>query len=132
MRAGREELLFMSRVTATQESNAKEGREELQGSRFLLCQRFSACFLWEIALQRGEGEKREGMQISKKSTQNLLHHNNLALSTVANGTRAGQANRSPPGALGFGDCGQLSAGDGGGGEEGIVLGRPATLHRVTA
>ena len=73
MRAGREELLFMSHVSATQESNAKEGREELQGSRYLLCQRFSACFLWEIAPQRGEGEKkREGVQNFKtKHTEPL-------------------------------------------------------------
>ena len=30
-----------------------------------MCQRFSACFVLKFALQRGEGEKREGMQISK-------------------------------------------------------------------
>ena len=34
-------------------------------------ERFSACFGLKFALQRGEGEKREGMQISKQSTQNL-------------------------------------------------------------
>ena len=34
-------------------------------------ERFSACFVLKFVLQRGDGEKREGMQISKQSTQNL-------------------------------------------------------------
>ena len=34
-------------------------------------ERFSACFVLKFALQRGEGKKREGVQISKQSTQNL-------------------------------------------------------------
>ena len=43
----------------------------LQGSSYLLGQRFSAYFVLKVAPQRGEGEKREGVQISKNSTQNL-------------------------------------------------------------
>ena len=43
----------------------------LQGASYLWCQRFSACFGVKIAPKRGEGEKREGVQISKNSTQNF-------------------------------------------------------------
>ena len=43
----------------------------VQGARNLWGQRFSAYFVLKVAPQRGEGEKREGVQISKNSTQNL-------------------------------------------------------------
>ena len=43
----------------------------VQGSSYFLGQRFSACFVLKFALQREEGEKREGVQISKQSTRNL-------------------------------------------------------------
>ena len=43
---------------------------DLQGWS-LLGHRFSACFILKFALQRGEGEKREGVKISKRSTQKL-------------------------------------------------------------
>ena len=43
----------------------------LQGWSNLFGQRFGACFVFKFALQRGEGEKREGVQISKRSTHNL-------------------------------------------------------------
>ena len=46
----------------------------LQGARYLWCQRFSACFVLKNALQRGEGQKREGVKISKQSALNLWHH----------------------------------------------------------
>ena len=36
---------------------------------------FCACFGLKFALKRGEGEKREGVQISKQSTQNLSYQN---------------------------------------------------------
>ena len=43
-----------------------------RGRRYLLGQRFSACFVLKLVVpQRGEGEKREGVQISEQSTQNL-------------------------------------------------------------
>ena len=45
--------------------------DDLQGARNLWGQRFSAYFILKVAPQRGEGEKREGVQISKNSTQNL-------------------------------------------------------------
>ena len=38
---------------------------EIQGSRYLLGQRFRECFVFKFVLQRGEGEKTEGVQISK-------------------------------------------------------------------
>ena len=38
----------------------------------------SACFVLNVAPQRGEGEKREGVQISKNSSHNLWHHKFLA------------------------------------------------------
>ena len=50
----------------------------IQGARKRWCQRFSACMALKVAPQRGEGEKREGLQISKNSTQNLWHHLFLA------------------------------------------------------
>ena len=37
--------------------------------------RFSACVVLKFVLQRREGEKREGVQISKQSTQNLGPNN---------------------------------------------------------
>ena len=37
----------------------------IQGLRYLLGQRFSASFVLKLASQRGEGEKREGVQILK-------------------------------------------------------------------
>ena len=37
------------------------------GVKLLLGQRFSACFVSKFDLQRGEGEKREGVQISKQN-----------------------------------------------------------------
>ena len=43
----------------------------VQASRYLLGHRFSACFALKFAPQRGEGKHREGVQISKQSTQNL-------------------------------------------------------------
>ena len=43
----------------------------LQGSSYLLGQRLRACFILKFALQSGEGEKREGMPISKQSAQNI-------------------------------------------------------------
>ena len=43
----------------------------IQGSSYLLCQRFRACFVLKFELQMGEGETRERMQISKQDTQNL-------------------------------------------------------------
>ena len=45
----------------------------LQGSSYLLGQRFQACIVLTVATQRGEGEKREGMPISKQraSTQEV-------------------------------------------------------------
>ena len=43
----------------------------VQGTRYLWWQWFSACFVLKFAVQRGEGEKREGVQITKQSTQNL-------------------------------------------------------------
>ena len=43
----------------------------MQGSSYLLGQRFRACLVFKIALKRGEGEKRDQMQISKQSTLNL-------------------------------------------------------------
>ena len=36
---------------------------DVQGSRYLLGPRFSARFVLKLAPQRGEGEKREGVQI---------------------------------------------------------------------
>ena len=42
----------------------------------------SVCFVLKFALQRGVGEKREGVQISKQSTQNLRHHKCLAPCTA--------------------------------------------------
>ena len=44
----------------------------IQGSRYLLGERFIACFDLKLASQRGQGEKREGLQISEQSSQNLL------------------------------------------------------------
>ena len=64
-------------VTATQprvglvSQQVIELRDTVQGSSYLLGQRFRACFVLKFALQRGEGEKRDGVQISKQSTQNL-------------------------------------------------------------
>ena len=44
---------------------------EVQGARNLWGHRFSAYFVLKVAPQRREGEKREGVQIYKNSTQNL-------------------------------------------------------------
>ena len=50
----------------------------IQWSSYLLVQRiFCACFVLKFALQRGEGERREGVQISKQSTQSLRPKKNL-------------------------------------------------------
>ena len=46
----------------------------IQGASKGWCQRFSALFVLKIPPQRGEGEKREGVQISKNRAQNLWHH----------------------------------------------------------
>ena len=35
---------------------------DIQGSRYLLCQRLCACFVLKTALQRGDGQKKEGVQ----------------------------------------------------------------------
>ena len=53
------------------EEGALPVRVPLQRASYLWCQRFSACFHLKIAPQRGEGEKRKGVQISKNSSQNL-------------------------------------------------------------
>ena len=45
----------------------------VKGWNYLFCQRFSVCFVLKIAPQRREGEKKEGVQISKQTTQNLRH-----------------------------------------------------------
>ena len=42
----------------------------IQMWRHLLCYRFSVCFALKFAPQRGDGKKREGVKISKQSTQN--------------------------------------------------------------
>ena len=47
----------------------------VQGARNLWGQRFSAYFDLKVVPQRGEGEKREDVQILKQSTQNLSHQN---------------------------------------------------------
>ena len=44
---------------------------EVQGTMYLLCLRLSACLVLKIAPQRGEREKREGVQIPNGGTQNL-------------------------------------------------------------
>ena len=45
--------------------------DDLQGARNLWGQRFSAHFVLKVAPLKGEGEEREGVQISKNSTQNI-------------------------------------------------------------
>ena len=54
----------------------------VQGSRYLLGQRFSVCFVLKLAPQRGKGEKREGVQISKQTTQPLTSENISPLNKV--------------------------------------------------
>ena len=58
--------------------NACRKSKLAQEPGILWCQRFSDCLVLEIAQRRGEGEKREGVQNSKQSTQNLWHDSYLA------------------------------------------------------
>ena len=46
-----------------------------RGARNPWVKRFSACFALKLPPQRGDGEKREGVQIIKPSTPNLWHQN---------------------------------------------------------
>ena len=48
-----------------------QNTQNVQGARNLWGQRISAYFVLKVAPQRGEGEKKEGVQISKNITQNL-------------------------------------------------------------
>ena len=52
-------------------------KEHIQRSRHLCCERFCACFVLTFATRRGHREKREVINISKQSTQNLGHHKYL-------------------------------------------------------
>ena len=49
--------------------------DHVQRGSYVLGQRFGACFVMIFALQRGEGEKREGVQFSKQIVQNLSYQN---------------------------------------------------------
>ena len=49
--------------------------DHLQGYRYLSCQSYMFCF--ENCTPEGEGEKRERVQISKQSTENLWYHKYL-------------------------------------------------------
>ena len=51
--------------------------DNVQGSSYLLGQRYCACFVLKIALRRGEGEKSEGVQINKQSTRTFDTRNNF-------------------------------------------------------
>ena len=65
------EYLYMSKVTIGCNAPGPSKTSTYSWARYLLDQWFCAWFVLKYALQRGEGEKREGVQISKQSTQNL-------------------------------------------------------------
>ena len=60
--------VVMAKAADVYQNRWAQVKQQLQGSSYLLGQRFCACFVLKLALQRGEGEKREGVQISKQRT----------------------------------------------------------------
>ena len=74
----------------------------LHCSSYLLRQRVSACFVLKFALQREEGEKREGVQISKQSTKNFDRGNTLSPAELYDYEHCARTINSPEGNITFG------------------------------